>query len=233
MHVLGDGHRRDQREVLVDHPEAGGDRVPRGAERHRPPVDEDLPGIGLVQPVEDVHQRALPGAVLAEEGMDLAGREGEVDAVVGDDAGEPLDDAAELDGRHRAGDGRRCLAAHLVRRQCRRALRARARTLRASRSMRLVAELRQLGRDALVPPVHAGLALGAGGTGRELVEVGLLELLARGEQLLAGVVRRSGPAKTSKRSKSPASILASVSLTLARSAAGRSATPLRSVLRRP
>ena len=35
--------------------------------------------------------------------MDLAGREGEVDAVVGDDAGEALDDAAELDGRHRVG----------------------------------------------------------------------------------------------------------------------------------
>ena len=29
--------------------------------------------------------------------MDLAGREGEVDAVVGDDAGKPLDDPAELD----------------------------------------------------------------------------------------------------------------------------------------
>ena len=84
--VLGDGHRRDQREVLMDHPEAGRDRIPRGAERHRPPVEEDLPGIGLVQPVEDVHQRALPGAVLAEQGMDLAGREVEVDAVVGDDA---------------------------------------------------------------------------------------------------------------------------------------------------
>ncbi len=45
--------------------------------------------------------------------MDLAGREGKVDAVVGDDAGEPLDDAAELDGRRRAGDGREILSAHL------------------------------------------------------------------------------------------------------------------------
>ena len=71
----------------------------------------------------------------------------------------------------------------------RRALRARARTLRR-RARCAYAERRQLGGDALVPPVHAGLALGAGGTGRELVEVGLLELLAGGEQLLAGVVRQ-------------------------------------------
>ena len=79
--------RRHQREVLVDHPEAGRDRVARasGTPPGRPSM-QDLPGVGLVQPVEDVHERALAGAVLAEEGMDLAGREVEVDAVVGDDA---------------------------------------------------------------------------------------------------------------------------------------------------
>src|SRR5690349_5146606 len=43
-------------------------------------------------------------------------------------------------------------------------------------------------RDVLVPPVHADRALRARGSGRELVEVGLLQLLAGREQLLAGVV---------------------------------------------
>src|SRR6478752_4542906 len=52
----------------------------------------------------------------------------------------------------------------------------------------LGAELRQVGGDAVRPPVHAGLALVAGSTGRELVEVGLLELGSAREELLALVV---------------------------------------------
>src|SRR6476660_115798 len=41
---------------------------------------------------------------------------------------------------------------------------------------RISRQRRQLAVDALVPPVHADFALRPGGTGRELVEVGLLEL---------------------------------------------------------
>ena len=55
-------------------------------------------------------------------------------------------------------------------------------------SMPSYVERRQLDRDAVGPPVHAGLALVAGGAGRELVEVGLLELRAGRQELLAGVV---------------------------------------------
>ena len=40
--VLGDRLRRDEREVLVDHPEPGRDRVARRAERDRLPVEPDL-----------------------------------------------------------------------------------------------------------------------------------------------------------------------------------------------
>ena len=75
-------------------PMPGRDRVARRAERDRPPVDPDLAGVGPVEPVEDVHERALAGAVLAEQGVDLADAQVEVDAVVGDDAREALDDAA-------------------------------------------------------------------------------------------------------------------------------------------
>src|SRR5690349_21633188 len=49
-------------------------------------------------------------------------------------------------------------------------------------------ELGQFHCDAVVPPVHAGLALGAGCAWRELVKVRLLELLPRGHELLTGVV---------------------------------------------
>src|SRR6476661_7025414 len=62
--------------------------------------------------------------------------------------------------------------------------RACARGSPASRS----AQRRQRRGDPVVPPVHADRALRARGAGRELVEVGLLELLPGGQQLLAGVV---------------------------------------------
>ena len=62
--VLGDGHHRDEHEVLVHHADAVGDRVLRRVKGHRLPVDQDLPLVGPIQAVEDVHQRRLPGAVL-------------------------------------------------------------------------------------------------------------------------------------------------------------------------
>src|SRR6185437_238646 len=53
-----------------------------------------------VEAVEDVHQRRLAGAVLAEQRVHLARRELEVDVVVRDDAGKPLRHSAQLeDGR--------------------------------------------------------------------------------------------------------------------------------------
>ena len=71
-HVLRDGEDRDEHEVLVDHADAGGHRVAGPGERHGRVVDEDLALVGVVQPVEDVHQRGLAGAVLAEQRVDLA-----------------------------------------------------------------------------------------------------------------------------------------------------------------
>ena len=66
------------------------------------PSISDLALVGAVQPVEDVHERRLAGAVLAEEGVDLALLDGQVDVVVGDHAGEPLRDAAKLEPHARA-----------------------------------------------------------------------------------------------------------------------------------
>ena len=60
-------------------------------------VDEDRALVGLVGAVQRLHQRRLAGAVLADDGVDRAAADLEVDAVVGDDAGEALDDVAQLD----------------------------------------------------------------------------------------------------------------------------------------
>ena len=64
---------------------------------HRLAVDEDLALVRLQQPVEDVHQGRLAGAVLAEQGVDLARLDGEVDVVVGDQVAEALGDAAQFE----------------------------------------------------------------------------------------------------------------------------------------
>ena len=69
----------------------------RRAERRRLAVQEDLALVGPVQAVEDVHQRRLAGAVLAEQRVHLAAAEVEVDVVVREDAGEALRDAAQLE----------------------------------------------------------------------------------------------------------------------------------------
>ena len=71
-HVLGDGQNRDQHEVLVDHADAAGDRVRRAGDLDRLAVEQDLPLVGPGQAVQDVHERRLAGAVLAEQGVDLA-----------------------------------------------------------------------------------------------------------------------------------------------------------------
>ena len=51
-------------------------------------VQPDLALVGLVEAVEHAHQRALAGAVLAEQRVHLARPDVEVDAVVGDHARE-------------------------------------------------------------------------------------------------------------------------------------------------
>ena len=88
--VLGHRQDRNQHEVLVDHADPARDGVGRLADRDWAPVEQDLALVGRRQPVEDVHQRRLAGAVLAEERMDLARPNLQVDPVVGDDPGKRL-----------------------------------------------------------------------------------------------------------------------------------------------
>jgi hypothetical protein len=80
--------------VLVHHPDARADRVARAADVHRPAIDQDLALVGLQQAVQDVHEGRLAGAVLAEQSVDLARLDGQVDVIVGDQITEALRDAA-------------------------------------------------------------------------------------------------------------------------------------------
>src|SRR5258706_15484746 len=66
------------------------------------PVDADLAGIGAVEAAEDLAERALAGTVLAEQGMDLARPDLEIDSIIGEDGAESLDDAARRDQRRRS-----------------------------------------------------------------------------------------------------------------------------------
>ena len=95
--VLGDGQDRDEHEVLVDHADPAGDRVRGTGQVDLGAIEQDRALVGRGQPVEDVHQGGLAGAVLAEQRVDLARPDVEIDVVVGDDARIPLRDAAHLE----------------------------------------------------------------------------------------------------------------------------------------
>src|SRR6266545_1750625 len=71
-HVVVDGQLVDQREVLVDRVDAEGPGVVHGLEGHLLAVDEEPPRIRLLEPAEDLHQRRLAGAVVADEAEHFA-----------------------------------------------------------------------------------------------------------------------------------------------------------------
>ena len=94
--VLGHGQRLEQREVLEHHADAEPPRGGRIGDGDRLALPADLAGGRLQRAVDDLHQRRLAGAVLAEQRVDLAGRDGEIDVVVGAQRAEILDDAQRL-----------------------------------------------------------------------------------------------------------------------------------------
>src|SRR5262249_18174190 len=113
--VLRDGERLDEPEVLVHHADARVEGVARRLELDRLPVEMDLAGVRSVEAGEDVRERALAGAVLAEQRVRLPRPRPELDAAVCDDAGELLRDAARDDRR----SGRGAVGAPPVRLQLR------------------------------------------------------------------------------------------------------------------
>ena len=93
---LGDREDRDEHEMLVHHADTRRNRVARALERHGLAVDEDLPLVGGVHPVQDVHERGLARAVLPEQGMNMSLLDRDIDRVVGDEGAKPLRDPPQL-----------------------------------------------------------------------------------------------------------------------------------------
>ena len=94
--VLGDREDGDEHEVLVHHADAGVHRVTGAGEVLHLVVEQDLALVGLVQAVQHVHEGGLACAVLAEQAVDLARFDREVNVVVRDQRTEPLGDAAKF-----------------------------------------------------------------------------------------------------------------------------------------
>ena len=104
--VLRDRERLHQPEVLVHHADARVEGVAWRVEADPLAPQLDLTLVLPVEPGQDVRERRLPGAVLAEECMHLARRGLEADAVVRHDAGKPLRDSGHADGGSERGAGR-------------------------------------------------------------------------------------------------------------------------------
>ena len=93
--VLGHGHRVDQAEILMDE----GDRQLLGDRIDRAAAQPDLAAVGAVHARQDLDQRRLAGAVLAQQSVDLAGPHLEVDGIERERAGEALGQPPDLEQR--------------------------------------------------------------------------------------------------------------------------------------
>ena len=92
--------------MLMHHADAGGDRGARLARRQGLAEDLDRSLIGRIMAEQDVHQRRLAGAVLAEQRDDLAALQVDRDRVIGEKRPEPLGDALRGGERFRTRIGR-------------------------------------------------------------------------------------------------------------------------------
>ena len=85
----------------MDQADAGAVGVGHVPEIRRGPVDADLARVRPVDPAEHLDEGRLAGPVLAEQGVDLAGAQVEVDPVECPDAAEGLADPAQLQERRK------------------------------------------------------------------------------------------------------------------------------------
>ena len=100
-HVLGDGDGRDDVELLADDGDAVVDRDPGGESPERLTPERQLPGVGPFEPRDDLAERRLAGAVLADETEHLAGPDVHAHVDQGTGRAEGLADAPHLE--HGAG----------------------------------------------------------------------------------------------------------------------------------
>ena len=97
--VLPDREPVHQVEFLIDGGDALLQRGDRRAQRRGLAQPEHLAGVDRVRPGQHLDQRGLPGAVLPEQAVHLAGADLQVHPVQRAHAGENLDDAAHFQQR--------------------------------------------------------------------------------------------------------------------------------------
>jgi hypothetical protein len=101
--VLDHREAVDEHEMLMHHADAMGNRIGRATQVDDAARNADLALIGPKMAVEDVHQRRLAGAVLADQPADAAARDYEIDVAVRGGRAEAFADPAQLDrGRSRS-----------------------------------------------------------------------------------------------------------------------------------
>src|SRR5262249_29573028 len=100
--VLRDTEVREERGLLIDRRDAEPARDVRIHSGARPLEDLDRPGVRRDGAGDDLDRRRLAGAVLADEGVHLAGPEIERHLVEGADAAEGFDEPLEAKEGHRA-----------------------------------------------------------------------------------------------------------------------------------
>ena len=83
--------------MLVDHANTEIDRISRRINRDCLAVEQDLSLIGMIQTIENLHQRALASAVFAQQGVHLARFHIEIDMVIGKHPRKTFGNAAHLE----------------------------------------------------------------------------------------------------------------------------------------
>lgn len=99
-HVLGHGHGLNEHEVLVHHGDAQLDGLERVFDLDGFALHADLAAGGRVHAIEDVHQCGLARAVFAEQRMDFAALDQQVDVAVRQHVLKLLGDAAHFNSVH-------------------------------------------------------------------------------------------------------------------------------------
>ena len=94
--VLGHRHRVHQVQFLMDHGDAGIQRIQRRADIELAPGETHLAPVGVIDAGDDLHQRGLARAVLAHQCVDRAGADLELNIIQRHDAGEFLADVIHL-----------------------------------------------------------------------------------------------------------------------------------------
>ena len=97
-HVVVDGHPGHEREILEDRVDSERAGVRHGLQLHLFAVDEDLPRVRLVEAGQDLHERRLARAVVADQSEHLARADMERDVLERRDDTEALADVLDPDG---------------------------------------------------------------------------------------------------------------------------------------